>query len=118
MNRLQLICLASVLTAAPALAQEPAADAAPGAGGFLEAPNVIPSPATPDGVEPDITIRQEGESTVYEYRVNGQLYMIRIQPQIGPAYFLVDTDGDGFMDDRRADPRDIRIPQWIIFSWN
>jgi hypothetical protein len=118
MNRPPLPWLALTLLAAPALAQEPPADAAPGAGGFLEAPSVVASPVTPDGVEPDITIREEGGSLVYEYRVNGQLYMIRIQPQFGPPYFLVDTDGDGFMDDRRGDPRDIRIPQWILFSWD
>lgn len=99
---------------ATASAQEPE----PGAGGFLQTPSVVPSPVTPDGVEPDITIREEGDQLIYEYRVNGQLYMIKIQPQIGPPYYLLDTDGDGVMDERNPDPRDIRIPQWLLFNWN
>ena len=50
--------------------------------------------------------------------MNGQLYMIRIQPQFGPPYFLIDTDGDGIMDIRNNSPRDISIPQWVLFSWD
>jgi hypothetical protein len=45
------------LLLATASAQEPE----PGAEGFLQAPSVVPSPVTPDGVEPDITIREEGD---------------------------------------------------------
>ena len=50
---------------------------------FSRAPSVEPSPLTDDAVEPDITITESGTTTVYEYRVRGALYMIRVQPQVG-----------------------------------
>lgn len=64
---------------------------------------------------PDITVRQEEDRTIREYRVNGQLYAIRIEPARGPAYFLVDDDGDG--DFEISDSERIAIPNWVLFSW-
>ncbi|HCP55243.1 MAG: DUF2782 domain-containing protein [Pseudomonadaceae bacterium] len=66
--------------------------------------------------EPDVTIRQEGDRTVSEYRVNGFLYAIKITPKNGPPYFLVRSDGsDGnFV---RSDDPDMLIPAWKIFEW-
>ncbi|PJI48098.1 MULTISPECIES: DUF2782 domain-containing protein [Pseudomonas] len=66
--------------------------------------------------EPDVTIRQEGDKTVQEYRVNGFLYAIKVIPKHGKPYFLVRQDGsDGnFI---RSDQPDKLIPQWQIFSW-
>lgn len=89
-----------------------------GAGGFLQAPEVEPSPVTGDSVEPEITIRETGQATIYEYRVRGQMYMVRIQPQFGPPYFLIDTDGDGTLDMKDSSPKNISIPQWVLFSWD
>jgi hypothetical protein len=66
--------------------------------------------------EPDVTIRQEGDRTVQEYRVNGFLYAIKIIPKTGKPYFLVRADGsDGnFV---RSDSPDMLIPSWEIFKW-
>lgn len=65
--------------------------------------------------EPDVTIRQEGERTVEEYRVNGFLYAVKVIPKNGKPYFLVRADGDSnFI---RADQPDMLIPAWEIFSW-
>lgn len=65
--------------------------------------------------EPDVTIRQEGDRTVEEYRVNGFLYAVKITPKVGKPYFLVRADGDSnFI---RADKPDMLIPAWKIFSW-
>jgi hypothetical protein len=108
----------------PVLAQNPKTPApapapdAPGAGGFLEAPTVKPSPVAGEAAEPEITIRETGDQTIYEYRVRGMLYMVRIQPQFGPPYFLIDTDGNGSLDLRSSSPTDISIPQWVLFTWD
>lgn len=111
------LVLPALLTAGPiALAED--TDAAPGAGGFLQSPTVSPSPVTGDIAEPDITIREEGDQMIYEYRVKGQLYMIKIQPQFGPPYYLLDTNGDGTLDTRDTSPTDINIPQWLLFTWD
>lgn len=70
-----------------------------------------------DAVEPDITVREEEDRTIREYRANGQLYAIEVQPAVGPSYYLVDDDGDG--DFQRSDNHDERIavPSWVLISW-
>lgn len=71
-------------------------------------------------LEPTVTIKEQGEVTVYEYRLNGLLYGIKVVPKNAPAYYLVDTDGDGFMDWRRNDltsPEMNRVPAWVLFKW-
>lgn len=66
--------------------------------------------------DPDVVIRQEGDKTVEEYRVNGFLYAIKVTPKRGKPYFLVRADGsDGnFV---RSDQPDMLIPAWEIFKW-
>ncbi|MBB3192029.1 DUF2782 domain-containing protein [Halomonas cerina] len=63
-------------------------------------------------VTPDITIRQEDDRTIREYRVNGELYAIEIQPAVGPSYYLVDHDGDG--DFTRHQSERIAVPEWVL----
>lgn len=70
-------------------------------------------------MEPDITIIRRGKEQIQEYRINGELYMIKVVPDVGPAYYLIDTDGDGNMDVRESDlHRGTRINQWKILEWN
>ncbi|QEA38877.1 DUF2782 domain-containing protein [Pistricoccus aurantiacus] len=66
-------------------------------------------------VEPDVTIRQEQDRTIREYRVNGQLYAIRIEPSIGPAYYLLDDDGDGNFERQEGDR--VAVPSWVLIEW-
>jgi Protein of unknown function (DUF2782) len=70
----------------------------------------------PASADPDVTIRQDGDRTIQEYRVNGFLYAIKVIPKNGKPYFLVRADGsDGnFI---RSDDPDMLIPSWEIFSW-
>lgn len=67
--------------------------------------------------EEEIVIRKKGENIIEEYRINGQLYKVKITPGVGPAYYLIDTDGDGFMDARHDLKQDPPVPQWVLFSW-
>ncbi|CAI3786437.1 hypothetical protein AHFPHNDE_00067 [Pseudomonas sp. MM227] len=66
--------------------------------------------------DPDVTIRQDGDKTIKEYRQNGFLYAIKITPKHGKPYFLVRADGtdDNFI---RSDQPDMLIPAWKIFEW-
>ncbi|NEV63680.1 DUF2782 domain-containing protein [Thiorhodococcus minor] len=89
-----------------------------GAAGFLQAPTVEPSPVTGEAVEPEIAIVEEGDRLIYEYRVRGVLYMVRIQPQVGPPYYLYDLNGDGLIDAQDRSPRNTSIPQWVLFEWD
>jgi len=71
-----------------------------------------------ESLEPDITIIRQGKKTIQEFRRNGQLYMVKVIPVVGPAYYFIDTDGDGSMDVRGSDlDQGININQWKIFQW-
>ena len=95
MRNVKRLLLATLLLTGPLIAQ--AADDAPSA-------------------EPDVTIRQDGDKTIQEYRQNGFLYAIKITPKHGKPYFLVRADGtdDNFI---RSDQPDMLIPAWKIFEW-
>lgn len=116
---LALLLLACAL---PASAQDaptpPDQSSVPSGGGFLDSPAAPSSPITGEAVEPEITIREGANETIYEYRVRGRMYMVKIQPQIGPAYFMIDTNGDGTLDQRSNVPMDLNINQWILFTWD
>ncbi len=73
-----------------------------------------PAPAQ-ESLTPDITVRQEEDRTIREYRINGQLYAIEIQPAVGPSYYLIDENGDG--DFRRSETANIAIPSWVLITW-
>ena len=92
---------------------------------FVDVPPPPPSTANPEpdeeadpGTEPEVTIIQRKDSTYEEYRMNGRLYMVKVLPAVGPAYFFIDRDGDGLMETRMNDrASQIQVPQWVIFSW-
>lgn len=88
-------------------------------GGFLSAPAPsAPAPATSnDLIEPEVTIIETDTEVIYEYRVNGRVYMVKIQPQVGPPYYMMDIDGDGLLDVQNQRPPELAVPQWLLFSW-
>lgn len=69
-------------------------------------------------MEPDVTIIRRGEETIEEYRINNQLYRVKITPVIGPSYELIDTNGDGNLEVRQGDnQKGMNINKWVLFSW-
>jgi hypothetical protein len=83
----------------------------------LEAPPLPPPLQTGEPLEPEVTIRQTPRETVYEYRRNGQLILVRVQPRVGPPYHFVDVDGDGSLDYRPGEPVTHGVNQWLLFQW-
>lgn len=90
-----VLLAASVMFAwAPLLAQED-----------LEKPPAIPNavveeePLPPkiqdEQLEPTVTIREEEDRRIEEYRINGRVYMIKVTPKKGIPYYYIDSDGDG-----------------------
>ena len=72
----------------------------------------------PSDIEPAVTLRQYENRVTEEYRINGNLYMIKITPIAGPPYYLVDDSGTGDMEIRRGPAgRDIKIPRWTLLTW-
>jgi len=74
------------------------------------------APAPGEGLSgPDIVIIAEEQRTIYEFRQNGQLRMVRIEPKVGKPYYLVPRDPTrGFGDLERAD---MLIPSRVIVEF-
>lgn len=78
-------------------------------------PSVVDSGET---LEPEITIINKENKTIEEYRMNGNLYMVKVTPVVGPSYYLVDKDGDGELETNIDDiDSNFAVPQWVLFSW-
>jgi hypothetical protein len=82
------------------------------------------SPPTPSGLggeeelQPEVKITKRGEDIIYEYRVNNQLYMVKVVPRIGYPYYLVDQDGDGSLESRYSNLEpNLVAPRWILYRW-
>ncbi len=93
-------CLLLALLLCPALAAAEPATTAP----------------TPEGLRgPDIVIIAGEERTIYEYRQNGHLRMVKIVPDWGRPYYLLPQDPTaGFGDLERAESL---LPTWVIVEF-
>lgn len=89
-------------------------------------PDPVEPPFTPKSIqedlnslEPEVTIIQGTDQTIEEYRIEGRLYAIKVIPNNAPAYYLIDTTGEGqfttvdAIDDRHS----LKIPSWVIYEW-
>ncbi len=68
-------------------------------------------------VQPEVIIRREDGRTVEEYRSGERVYMVRIVPDRGPPYYLIDTTGDGLLDTRHEHMQPVRPAHWKIIEW-
>ena len=95
--------------------------------GFAAAPanaepleDVPPPPKVQDGEaideEPQVTIRKKGKDTVEEYRINGELYMMKVTPEHGVPYYLHKEDQDGGWVNVGPN-KPLSVPKWIIFRF-
>jgi hypothetical protein len=112
-----LLLLAGVVFLSPAGAEDVADAVDEPAPPAVEPPVAPPPLVSGEPLEPDVRIRETGRETVYEYRRNGQLYLVRVIPRIGPPYHFYDFDGDGALDYRPGEPMHHNIHQWTLFRW-
>ncbi len=63
----------------------------------------------------DIQIIEGEDRTIYEYRNNGVLLMIKIVPKKGRAYYMVPADGSAHY--QSLDHKKKLYPQWVIIEW-
>ncbi|TBR13271.1 MAG: DUF2782 domain-containing protein [Lysobacter sp.] len=59
---------------------------------------------------------QPNGDVISEYRVAGQLRVVKIVPKVGVTYYLTDDDNDGRLDRRRGEGP-ITPVQYKIFGW-
>jgi hypothetical protein len=79
----------------------------------------IPPKIRGEQIEPTVTIRQEEERMIEEYRFDGQVYMVKITPNGGIPYYYIDTDGDGKLEldvDKKA-MNPVQPVYWKIKEW-
>lgn len=109
MRPTQLFALVT-LAALPAFAAEPPRLSA--------VPDIPPPPGMVDTAPaPDITIQQRGEDRIEEYRIKGQLYMIKVTPSHGRPYYLVDPKGNGQMVRYDDLAPNLMVPMWMLFEF-
>jgi len=111
------LALAALMVSGAAFAQQEARENAPPPPPIREP--LPPKVTGPDGqIEPQVRIRQEDGRTVEEYvTASGKVYMVRIKPTVGPAYYMVDTTGDGILSIEHERFEPVKPVYWKIFEW-
>jgi hypothetical protein len=64
---------------------------------------------------PDVTIIEEEDRSVFEYRQGGVLRMIRVVPNWGKPYYLVPRDQTSGVED--LERADALLPTWVIVEF-
>lgn len=132
-----LLAVASVLLASGAVAQTPAPIAVPpppglhdpgvrsvapagtaGNDGARPLPPIHDPQVAGDGKHmslPQVSVRQEGDNQVQEYRRSGLLYMVVVTPKSGiPQTYMVDPDGTRHLQPGEAPVRPVmyKVLEW------
>jgi len=63
----------------------------------------------------DIEIVEGGDRTIYEYRTNGVLMMIKVVPKHGPAYYMAPADGTPHYESLEHVKN--LYPHWVILKF-
>ena len=81
-------------------------------------PEKIVEPLPPEA-EAAVSIRTDGRTgdVVEEYRQNGKLYMVKVRPERGIPYTLMDTNGDGRLDESDGDGP-VRPVYYTLYEWD
>ena len=84
---------------------------------IIEPPELPGSIESGEQIEPQVTIIRQEDKIIEEYRINNNLYMVKITPVVGMTYYLIDHDGDGKLDVRKNELDDVIVPQWVLLTW-
>ncbi len=79
----------------------------------------LPPKVQDEQLEPTVTIREEEDRRIEEYRMNGRVYMIKVTPKKGIPYYYIDTDGDGQLelDMTQQALNPVQPVHWKIIEW-
>ena len=70
-----------------------------------------------DLADAQVAVRTETNGDVVEeYRVAGQLRMVKVTPSRGPAYYLMDENGDGRLDKSKGEGP-VSPVYWKLYGW-
>ena len=79
----------------------------------------IPPKVPGEELEPSVVIKEREGERIEEYSQNGRVYMIKITPVRGPAYYYLDVDGDGELELRESDRKlnPVQPVYWKLKEW-
>ncbi len=80
---------------------------------FLLAVPAAQAARSDDGDDVEIIVGED--RTVFEYRHNGVLMLIKVVPKIGRPYYLAPADGSPHFDDL-SNKKNL-YPRWVIIEW-
>lgn len=85
-------------------------------------PEALPPPTAKDldkelKETPEITVRKKGRDKVEEYRIHGDLYMMKITPPHGKPYYLYKEDQNGAWERFDGVTPPVSVPKWILFHF-
>ncbi len=85
-------------------------------------PEALPPPDgknldAPSSNEPVITTIKKGEDQVEEYRVHGELYLMKVTPPHGKTYYLYKEDSEGAWERFEGAAPPISVPKWVLFRF-
>lgn len=104
-----LMLLTALPLATPALAED-----VPPPPKLEPVPEIAPPPGVSDAeMEPQVTIKHQGENKIEEYRIHGRLYMIKVTPRYGKPYYLVPGQNGQFVRHNDLSPNFV-VPMWMI----
>ena len=110
--------------AAAASTAEPAVSPAELQPSHMQGSKPIPMPRTPGApagtdangnAAPDVSVSQEGDNTIQEYRQNGKVYMVVVTPKVGPQQ-IYNVDPDGRILNQNGQPP-IKPVMYKIIQW-
>lgn len=80
-------------------------------------PPELPDLGGDPSLEPQVTIIKGKEETVEEYRINGQLYMIKVIPRIGKPFYLLNKRSPVGEPHRGDLESGISVPMWELYRF-
>ena len=82
-------------------------------------PEPPPPPLVRDGSdEPRVRIAPQEGDRVEEMREGGRIVMLKVTPPGGTPYYLMDLTGNGNFTRRESLDPGIRVPMWVIRSFD
>lgn len=119
--RIQRSILTSMVLLFPVLALAadpllPAEDTLPPPPADEPIPEIPPGPS--EASAPSVEIRRlDNGDVIEEYRTNGRLTEIRVKPNRGPAYTVLDANGDGRLD-RKDTEGPVAPIYYTLYEWD
>ena len=83
------------------------------------APPPIPPKVPNEEVTPSVVITEKEGERIEEYSRDGRVYMVKITPVKGPAYYYFDEDGDGQLElhGSQKGQGPVRPVYWKLKEW-